>query len=48
MYSILFLGIITILDSFGFGIPAWLSPVITFAVVGFFFWKSKIHLENSK
>ncbi len=48
MYSILFLGIIMILDSFGFGIPAWLSPIITFAVVGFFFWKSKLHLENNK
>ena len=48
MYSILFLGAIMILDSFGFGIPAWLSPVITFAVVGFFFWKSKVHLDNNK
>jgi len=48
MYSILFLGAIMILDSFGFGIPAWLSPIITFAVVGFFFWKSKVHIDNNK
>lgn len=47
MYSILFLGIIMILDSFGFGIPAWLSPIITFAVVGFFFWKSKLHIAKT-
>lgn len=40
MYSIFFLGIIMILDSFGFEIPFWVSPVITFAVVGFFFAKS--------
>jgi hypothetical protein len=40
MYSILFLGVIMILDSFGFHIPTWVSPVITFGVVGFFFYKS--------
>jgi len=41
MYSILFLGTIMILDSFGFHIPPWLSPVITFGTVGYFFFKSK-------
>jgi hypothetical protein len=41
MYSILFLGLIMVLDSFGFEIPAWLSPIVTFAVVGYFFFKSK-------
>jgi hypothetical protein len=40
MYSILFLGIIMILDSFGVRIPFWVSPVITFGVVGFFLVKS--------
>lgn len=40
MYSILFLGGIMILDSFGHEIPSWLSPVVTFGVVGYFFWKS--------
>jgi len=40
MYSILFLGLIMLLDSFGFHIPSWVSPVITFGVVGFFFFKS--------
>ena len=40
MYSIFFLGIIMVLDSFGFHIPNWVSPVITFGVVGFFFFKS--------
>lgn len=40
MYSILFLGVIMILNSFGFHIPEWLSPVLTFSTVGFFFWKS--------
>lgn len=41
MYSILFLGSFMLLDSFGYDIPHWASPTITFAAVGFFFWKSK-------
>jgi hypothetical protein len=45
LYSILFLGLIMILDSFGFGIPEYASPLITFAVVGFFFWKSHEYLK---
>ncbi|MEN6397166.1 MAG: DUF475 domain-containing protein [Methanoregula sp.] len=36
MYSIFCLGIIMILDSFGFEIPAFVSPIITFGVVGYF------------
>jgi hypothetical protein len=40
MYSIFCLGIIMILDSFGISIPFWVSPVITFGIVGFFFFKS--------
>src|SRR3989344_1127121 len=41
MYSILFLGTIMILGSFGFPIPHWFSPIITFGVIGYFFLKSK-------
>ncbi|HPH35698.1 MAG TPA: DUF475 domain-containing protein [Methanoregulaceae archaeon] len=40
MYSILVLGSIMILDAFGFHIPAWLSPIATFGIVGFFYVKS--------
>jgi len=40
MYSILFLGLIMLLDSFGVHIPSWVSPVVTFAVIGYFFLKS--------
>lgn len=46
MYSILFLGGIMILDSFGFHIPHWLSPLITFGTVGYFFYKSKLDLKT--
>jgi hypothetical protein len=41
MYSILFLGSIMILDSFGFHIPHWLSPAITIGAVAWFFYKSR-------
>jgi len=40
MYSILVLGCIMILDSFGVHIPPWLSPIVTFGIVGFFYAKS--------
>ncbi len=40
MYSILVLGTIMLADSFGFHIPAWLSPVATFAIVGYFLYRS--------
>ncbi len=48
MYSIFFLGIIMVLDAFGAGIPSWISPIITFGTVGFFFWKSRVHLDREK
>lgn len=46
MYSVLFLGIIMIADAFRFHIPSWFSPVITFGVIGFFFYKSKLKLSE--
>ncbi|MEK7140234.1 MAG: DUF475 domain-containing protein, partial [Patescibacteria group bacterium] len=48
MYSILVLGIIMILHSFGAHIPEYLSPMATFLIIGFFFWKSKMELDLSK
>ena len=40
MYSIFALGLIMVLDSFGFHIPSWFSPLITFIIIGYFFYKS--------
>jgi hypothetical protein len=40
IYSNLFLGIVMIMDSFGVHIPFWVSPIITFGIVGFFLIKS--------
>ncbi len=45
MYSILFLGGIMLLEAFGHPVPSWGSPVITFASVGYFFWKSKKEMK---
>src|SRR3989344_6810176 len=47
MYSLLFLGMIMLLDSFGFHIPNWFSPVVTSSIVGYFFWKSKNHNKKA-
>jgi hypothetical protein len=48
MYSILCLGLIMILDSFGYHIPSWLSPVVTFAIIGYFFFLSKRELQTAR
>ena len=48
MYSLLLLGLIMICDSFGFHIPAWVSPLATVSVVGYFFRKSKRHNNKEK
>lgn len=48
MYSILFLGGIMVLDSFGFHIPAYVSPIITFGTVGYFFYLSRQNLAKEE
>ncbi len=47
MYSILVLGIIMIMHSFGFKIPEYVSPLCTFIIIGFFFWKSRCKLNSN-
>lgn len=50
MYSVFVLGVIMLYDSFGGHIPEWVSPIVTFGIIGYFFWKSKKELnrENKK
>lgn len=43
MYSIFILGIIMMADSFGVEIPSYISPIITFLIIGFFLLKSIKH-----
>jgi len=45
MYSILVLGIIMILHSFGFDVPEYTSPLVTIVIIGYFFWKSKLYIK---
>jgi len=40
MYSILILGSVMIAESFGAHIEPWISPLLTFIIVGYFFFKS--------
>lgn len=47
MYSIGALGIIMVADGFGIHIPALISPIVTFAIIGYFFWKSKMALNTT-
>lgn len=48
MYSILFLGSIMVAEGFGMHIPSLLSPLITFAIVGYFFLRSHRELAREK
>lgn len=45
MYSIFVLGIIMVADGFGVHIPAYVSPLVTFTIITFFFFKSKRALD---
>ena len=47
MYSILVLGIVMILESFGLHIPSFVSPLATALIVGYFFLKSKKAFTHS-
>ncbi len=40
MYSIFFLGVVMLLDSFGVHIPHYVAPLTTFTVIGIFLYKS--------
>jgi hypothetical protein len=48
MYSVGFLGVIMLLESVGYHIYTWAPPLITFLVVGLFFYLSKRELEIQK
>lgn len=46
MYSVLVLGTIMLIDSFGVHVPHWLSPTATILILAYFFWKSKKELTT--
>jgi hypothetical protein len=44
MYSILALGVIMLLEGYGFKVPSGISPVVTLFAIGYFYLKSKSEL----
>ncbi|MBS1493864.1 MAG: DUF475 domain-containing protein [Bacteroidetes bacterium] len=48
LYSVFFLGIIMIIDSFRLHIPEWVSPAITFLIVGYFFYRSRKEINRKE
>ncbi len=47
MYSILFLGVVMLAHGFGAHVPEWLSPLVTFFIVGYFFYRSVRHARRA-
>ena len=45
MYSILFLGIMMVLESFGIEIPKEITPILTVLIIGYFFMKSRKEMD---
>jgi len=41
MYSIFVLGVFMMLKGFGVHVPEYAAPVVTFIVIGYFFWRSR-------
>ena len=48
MYSIFCLGTIMLMPAFRLDLPDWISPIITFSVVGYFFFKSHAELKKEQ
>jgi len=49
MYSIFILGLVMLSDAFGLEIPSYVSPLATFAIIGFFVFKSvKLNKLNAR
>lgn len=46
MYSILFLGTIIVVESFGVHLPSWLSPMLTLTIVLYFYQRSKLEFAS--
>lgn len=47
MYSILCLGLVMTLEGFNVEVPEYVSPIATFLIIGFFFWKSVNHAKKN-
>jgi hypothetical protein len=48
MYSVFVLGCVMLAHGFGYHVPEWLTPVATFFIVGYFFFKSRWQAKKAK
>ena len=48
MYSVFVLGCVMLAHGFGYHVPEWLTPVATFFIVGYFFFKSRWLAKKSR
>ncbi len=47
MYSVVFLGLIMLLEGFHFDVPAWIAPITTFFIVGYFYYRSRQEITHN-
>jgi uncharacterized protein len=48
MYSVFVLGCVMLAHGFGYHVPEWLTPLATFLIVGYFFFKSRWQAKKAK
>jgi len=48
MYSVFVLGCVMLVHGFGYHVPEWLTPLATFVIVGYFFFKSRWQAKKAK
>ena len=48
MYSVFVLGCVMLAHGFGHHVPEWLTPLATFVIVGYFFFKSRWQAKKAK
>lgn len=47
MYSVFVLGCVMLVHGFGYHVPEWVTPLATFLIVGYFFFKSRWQARQS-
>jgi hypothetical protein len=48
MYSVFVLGCVMLAHGFGHHVPEWLTPLATFVIVGYFFFKSRWQAKKAQ
>ena len=48
MYSVFVLGCVMLAHGFGYHVPEWLTPLATFLIVGYFFFKSRWQAKKAQ